>query len=296
MATSQASIATELSCKTILLATDFLSTSEAALPCVHALARMFDSTIIVVHAVPFESNYGLAAVPPMVGIDIEWQSAREALCSYKRRHPFAGLRHQFLLERGNTCGVIADLVEERHVDIVVVGSHGRHGVQKLFAGSIAEQIFRTVRCPVLTVGPSVKPLSENWTPRRILFSTESPSRSMHAFQHAFALAEAFHSELVLQQILPLVMREEQPALAAQYQKRLRDLLPADTAQQCTVSFDICFRLPEIGIVETAREREIDVIVIDAPRTHFPRWGSHMPGGALCDVITRAPCPVLTVSD
>lgn len=296
MATSQASItAAAVSYNTILLATDFLSTSEAALPCVQVLGRMFDSTVIVAHAVPFESNYGLAAVPPVAGIDIEWQSAREALNFYRNRHTFAGLRHQFLLERGDTRGVIANLVDRLNADLVVVGSHGRHGLHKVFAGSIAEQIFRTVSCPVLTVGPAVKPLRENWNPRRILFTTEFAPRSSHAFQHAFALAEAFHAELVLQQILPLVMREEQPALAALYEKRLGDLLPADS-QQRTITFDVSFRLPEIGILETAMEKEIDLIVMDVHHARFPRWDAHMPGDALCDVISRAPCPVLSMSD
>jgi nucleotide-binding universal stress UspA family protein len=295
MATSQASIAAAVSYKTILLATDFLSSSDAALPCVQNLARLFDSTVIVAHAVPFESLYGVAAVPPVAGIDIEWQSAREAMNSYKARHAFTGLRHEFLLERGNTCGVIADLVEHRHVDLVVVGSHGRHGLLKLFSGSIAEQIFRTVSCPVLTAGPAVKNLPENWSPRRILFSTEFAPRSTHAFQHAFALAETFHAELVLQHILPLVMRDEQPALVALYEKRLRDLLPAGSEQQLSITFDVCFRLPEVGILETAQQRDIDLIVMDVHRAHFPRWDAHMPGDSLCDVISKAHCPVLTVS-
>lgn len=295
MATSQASIAAAVSYNTILLATDFLSTSEAALPCVQVLARIFNSKVIVAHAVPFESNYGLAAVPPVAGIDIEWQSAREALTTYKQRHPFTGLRHEFLLERGNCRGVIADLVAHRHVDLVVVGSHGRHGLQKFFAGSMAEQIFRTVPCPVLTVGPAAKPLPENWSLRRILFSTEFAPRSMHAFQHAFTLAQAFHAELVLQQILPLAMREEQPSLTALYEKHLHDLIPTDSQPQCTITFDVSFRLPGVGILETAQEKEIDLIVMDAHRTHFPRWDAHVPGDALCHVISKAPCPVLTVS-
>jgi len=294
MATSQASIASAVAYKTVLFATDFLSSSEAALPCVQNLARLFDSTVIVAHAVPFESLTGLAAVPPVAGIDIEWQSAREALHSYKDRHPFAGIRHQFLLERGATRGVIADLVKRLHVDLVIVGSHGRHGLQKMVLGSIAEQIFRTLPCPVLTVGPAVKSLPENWSTRRILFSTTFAPASTHALQHAVALAEACHGELVLQHIVPLVMRDEQPTLTAFYEKRLRYLLRA-YSPQCTTRFDICFRLPEVGILETAKENDADLIVMGVHHAHFPRWDAHLPGGTACDVISKAHCPVLTVS-
>src|SRR5271157_6054361 len=127
MATSQASIAADF--KTILFATDFSSSSEAALPYVLGLAHRFDSKVIAVHAVPFEPLAGLAAVPPMVEIDLEWRDALRDMRTYEASNPFAG--------------------------------------------SFAEEIFRSVTCPILIVGPGVDPKpAENWAPRRILFATE----------------------------------------------------------------------------------------------------------------------------
>jgi len=292
MATSQASVA--VSYKTILLATDFRSSSEAALPCALNFARLFDSTVIAAHAVPFEPVAALASVPPSAGLDFEWGNAVEAMKTYQENHPFAGLRHEFILERGDTRDVIADLVVHRNVDLVVVGTHGRRGLQKVFSGSIAEQIFRTVPCPVLTVGPSAAHLPENWRPQRILFATEFAAGSVHAVPHALAIADANQAELTFLHIVPLVMREEQPKIAALYERRLRDLIPSGSEHYGAMTFDICFRLPETGILETAKERDVNLIVMGVHHAHFPRWDAHMPGTTASEVIAKAPCPVLTV--
>ena len=95
MATSQASVAATF--KTILFATDFSSSSEAALPYLLNLARCFDSTVLAVHAVPYEPLAGLAAVPPVIELDVEWREAVQAIRTYEDAHPFTGLRHEFIL-------------------------------------------------------------------------------------------------------------------------------------------------------------------------------------------------------
>src|SRR5271157_3137643 len=118
MATSQASIAADF--KTILFATDFSSSSEAALPYVLGLAHRFDSKVIAVHAVPFEPLAGLAAVPPMVEIDLEWRDALRDMRTYEASHPFTGVLHEFLLERGLPREVVSDLAARRGVDLVVL--------------------------------------------------------------------------------------------------------------------------------------------------------------------------------
>ena len=293
MATSQACAA--VSYKTILLATDFLSSSEAALPYVLSLARSFDSSVLVASAVPFQKLGGFAAVPPIVDVDFGWEDAIEAMQVFKDKHPFAGVRHEFLLERGDPREVIANLVQNRAVDLVVVGSHGRHGLHKLLIGSVAEQIFRTVRCPVLTIGPKVEPsLGESWQPRRILFATEFAEGSIHALPHALAVADANHGELLVLYAIPLVLFEKQSEMYRQFRQRLEDLISEQPPHICTVKSEVCFDLPAQGILDTARKREVGLIVMGVHHAHFARMGAHVPGSIACEVIDNAPCPVLTV--
>jgi nucleotide-binding universal stress UspA family protein len=294
MATSQASIA--VSYKTILLATDFRSSSEATLPYVSTLACCFGSMVIAAHAVPFEPLSGLAAVPPVWDIDLEWQSAQDAMRTYKETHPFQGIAHEFVLERGEPLGVIRDLVQQRSVDLVVQGTHGRRGLHKVFAGSVAEEIFRSVLCPVLTVGPKVQlPVGGNWQPRRILFATEFAEGSLHALPHALAIADATQAaELLILHTEMLVPWEEQSDMAVRARQRLGNLVPQAEPHRCSIAFEVCFDLPAPGILDKARTRQADLIVMGAHHASFPRFDAHMIGTTACEVISRAHCPVLTV--
>ena len=293
MATSQASIT--VCYKTILLATDFLPTTEAALPYVLSLAHSFDATVLATHAVPFEAISGLAAVPPNIALDYDWQDGQQAMQKYEKIHPFTGLHHEFLLERGEARAVIADVVERRNVDLVVLGTHGRHGFHKLFAGSVAEEIFRSIRCPVLTVGPAVPPLPDKeWKPRRILFATEFAEGSVHALPHALAIADANDAELLLLHTVPLVPWEQQSEMAAMYQQHLRKLIPEDTEHRCSIDVAVCFDLAAPGILATARDKKSDLIVMGVHHARLPKVDAHLLGTTSYEVVSKAHCPVLTV--
>ena len=293
MATSQASIAAGF--KTILFATDYSSSSEAALPYLLGLARRCDSTVIAVHAVPFEPLAGLAAVPPVVELDLEWRDALQAMHIYKEAHPFTGVRHEFLLERGFPRDVVADLAAQRGVDLVVLGTHGRQGFHKLFAGSFAEEIFRSVTCPILIVGPRADPKpAENWAPRRILFATEFDEGSIHALPCALALAEANEAELLIMHAVPLVPWEQQTELHDPYTQRLRKLVPEDVSRRCKIEFTVQFDLAAPAILTAARDQKADLIVMGVHHARLPRVDAHVPGTTACEVIGNAHCPVLTV--
>ncbi|MFZ3265906.1 MAG: universal stress protein [Terriglobales bacterium] len=292
MVTSQASVAASF--KTILFATDFASSSKAALPYLLSLAHRFDSTIIAVHAVPFEALSGLAAVPPMVEFDAEWRAALQAMRNYEQVNPFTGLRHKFVLEHGPLREVIEDLATQQAADLIVLGTHGRQGFRKLFAGSFAEEIFRTITCPILIVGPAVGPAPQAWKPKRILFATDFSAGSIHALPCAIALAEANDARLLVMHAVPLVPWEQQSDLDVTYQERLRKLIPEDRPQRCLIDVTVAFDLAAPGILTAAEELEADLIVMGVHRARLPRVDAHVPGTTASEVIGNAHCPVLTV--
>jgi nucleotide-binding universal stress UspA family protein len=296
MATSQATLATTF--KTILFPTDFASCSEAALPYLLNLARAFDSTVIAVHAVPFEPLSGLATVPPMVEFDAEWREALRALRTYEQAHPLTGLRHKFVMEHGPLREVIEDVAVQNTADLIVLGTHGRQGFHKLFAGSYAEEIFRTVTCPILIVGPNVDPAhAENWKPRRILFATEFEGGSLHALPCAIALADALaddNARLTVMHAVPLVPWEQQSELDVVYQQRLKKLVPEGLPHRCEIDYAVEFDLPGPGILSMADKIEADLIVMGVHHARLPRVDAHVPGTTASEVIGNARCPVLTV--
>jgi nucleotide-binding universal stress UspA family protein len=293
MATSQAS--TRLAFNTILFATDFSPSSEAAFPYALSLAHCYDSKVIVAHAVPFEPVAGITPVPPPADLDFNWQDAKQGMLKYADSRDFEGLRHEFLVERGYPPVIISDLIAHEGVDLVVLGTHGRKGLSKIFMGSIAEQIFRKATCPVLTVGPGseVKP-QQTWKPARILLATDFSKGSFHALPYAIALAEENHAELIVLHAAPLVPWEQQSDMGLYYQKRLEEMIPSGRQPSCKIDFAVRFDLAAPAILTMASDKQADLIVMGVHHTPLPAIDSHVPWTTACEVISDAHCPVLTV--
>jgi hypothetical protein len=83
-----------------------------------------------------------------------------------------GLPNETPLMHGDVSNVVADVISRNKIDLVVLGTHGRNGVSKFIWGSVAEQIFRNVWCPVLTVGPAAQPIKEGACFQKILLASD----------------------------------------------------------------------------------------------------------------------------
>ncbi len=59
--------------------------------------------------------------------------------------------YQHVLRTGDPAKIILEIEDEYDVDLIVLGTHGRKGVRRLFAGSVAESVIRSAHCPVLTL-------------------------------------------------------------------------------------------------------------------------------------------------
>jgi nucleotide-binding universal stress UspA family protein len=68
-----------------------------------------------------------------------------------------GLPHEFHFPVGDVWQNLANIIEGRDIDLLILGTHGRTGIGKVLMGSVAETVFRQATCPVLTVGPAVSP-------------------------------------------------------------------------------------------------------------------------------------------
>ena len=293
MATSQAS--TRIGFNSILFATDFSPSSEAAFPYALSLAHCYDSKVIVAHAVPIEPVAGMTPVPPPVDLDLEWQEAKQGMQKYADARDFEGLRHECLVEKGYPPAIITDLIAHEAVDLVVLGTHGRKGLSKLFMGSVAEQIFRKATCPVLTVGPGsqLKP-GQAWKLTCIMLATDFSKGSLHALPYAIALAEENHAELIMLHVAELVPWEQQEDMNRFYKKRLEEMIPSGQQPSCKMDFAVRFDLPATAILTMARDKQADLIVMGVHHTPLPAIDSHVPWTTACEVISGAHCPVLTV--
>jgi nucleotide-binding universal stress UspA family protein len=131
----------------ILFPTDFSHTGDAALSLATILARDTGATLIIVHVEEPPVAYGggemYYGVPEPAYEEIE-RMLREIT------PPDKNIAFEHRMITGDPASAIVRLAEEEHVDLIVMGTHGRTGLSRLLMGSVAEAIVRRAPCPVLT--------------------------------------------------------------------------------------------------------------------------------------------------
>jgi nucleotide-binding universal stress UspA family protein len=140
---------------TILVATDFGESSEAALTYGRDLARGFDATLHVLHVVQnVYAQLGTEAyvsVLPDLQHDVE-EAARIRLEGLLSEEDRAALHATPVIRTsGATASAIVEYANEAKIDLIITGTHGRGAVAHMLMGSVAERVVRTAPCPVLTV-------------------------------------------------------------------------------------------------------------------------------------------------
>lgn len=283
----------------ILFATDFSPCSEAALPHALAIARRFNSTVHVVHVMPAGKGQW---VPPEISSTTEQEQNRrfaEERITRLASESLEQVSHKVLLEQGNTWGVISKLIRERRIDLVIIGTHGRKGMQRLLLGSVAEQVLRLAPCPVLTVGPHVS--GKAWEEKQrteILYATDFSVHSCSAMPYVISLAQQLPAHLTLLHVGPPpkdMFSFERAPISSSSRARLRILVPPDVKLEPEPDLVVEFGDPAEIIVKVAALRSADLIVLGVRRGGaFARATTHLPEGVGYRVVCEAHCPVLTV--
>jgi nucleotide-binding universal stress UspA family protein len=138
-----------LAIKSILFPTDFSERSEVAFRLACSLARDHGARLIVLHVVAPPQTVAYEAMPMLPAYPPGYREELETrLRSLKAP---AGVAVDYRLEEGFAAAEIVTLAAEASADLIVMGTHGRTGLGRLLLGSVAEQVLRKAKCPVLTV-------------------------------------------------------------------------------------------------------------------------------------------------
>jgi nucleotide-binding universal stress UspA family protein len=142
----------------ILLATDLSEASSSATDEAFELARRLDIALLVVSVIDPRS---LLLPGGRFGARIDQvRERREQLAqALVERGREVGVPVSFLVWSGDPGDMIVEAAEAEHVEMIVVGSHGRGAVGRFFIGSVSEHVVRHAPCPVLVVRPREAPAS-----------------------------------------------------------------------------------------------------------------------------------------
>jgi nucleotide-binding universal stress UspA family protein len=282
--------------RNVLLATDFTPSSQTALLYALSIARRSRSRIIMAHVVnpPAQRLFGQDAVQR--ALDGAWREAQSEITNLLIDGKLEGLTHQVVVRQGEVWPELEKLIAEFQIDMLVTGTRGRSGVWKMLIGSTAESIFRRATCPVLTVGPRLAaPHPPVDGPKRVLYSTGFAPQSLNAGDYTLALALRQQANLAMMHVVRQV-ENDSPQRRAEIEKdakeKLAFLVPPDAALPARPDFFVRFGDPASAILEVAKEWSADLIVMGVRPAE--RDGGRITRPTAYNVVSNAPCPVLTV--
>ena len=139
---------TKLTRKNILLATDGSPSCETAVDRAIELAKDQSASLTAVSVVYTNDEY-IALAPGIVANLIG--KAKEKLATIRQKSKEAGVEINTVIKEGEAYEAINTLAQNSNVDLIVMGSHGKKGLQRLLMGSVTERTIGYAACPVLVV-------------------------------------------------------------------------------------------------------------------------------------------------
>jgi nucleotide-binding universal stress UspA family protein len=288
---------TRIAVKNIAFATDLSPTSFAALPYAAELARHFGARVFGFYA----QSPAVYVIPEMGAMPATVDEAQSAGQELKERlkEQLAGVPYEVVIGQGDTWAALERLIEERKIDLVVIGTHGRTGLGKALLGSVAEKIFRQAHCPVLSVGPHVtRKAPGGGETKEILYATDFSAAARAAAPYALSLAQESQARLTLLHVIekPIAGDLISPgAFIRSAADLLRETVPAEAGLWCEPHCEVEIGTPGEVILELARRREADLIVMGVKKPEAPvGLITHFGQATAYRVVCEARCPVLTV--
>src|SRR5262249_18341757 len=272
--------------ESVLVATDFTPASKMAMLYAMSIARRHRSKLLITHVVNSQSESAI-----MDG----WRAGQSEVTDHFVGGRLDGIDHELLVKSGGVWPVLAQLISERGVNLVVVGTRGRTGVRKFILGSVAEDIFRQSSCPVLTVGPNLVGQDPDLAPQRILTPTGFARHSLVAVKFALLLAQDLRSSIALMHVVtdPAASGANKEQARQEREARLQTLIPEDAQLASPPTFFVEFGSAAEKIVSTAMEWNANLIMLGLRHVEEESRGESTWARAY-EIVRQASCPVLTI--
>ena len=289
--------------KRILFATDFSACAQHAETYAALLAERYGAALDVLHVV--ELNPGMDPDFPVNALylkDLQEQADKQfaQTLTRLRQRKLEVADHRAV---GMPSAQIASMASKYGSDLVVVGTHGRSGLEHILLGSTAERVVTMAPCPVLTVrlAASAAPPPTSIKIASVLVPIDFSDCSVDALEYATQVAKNFAASLRILHVLEPASygidfttndSAERNRVRDRVHSNLEKLSAAICATGLTVNTAQRGGIPWESILLTAQESMSDLIVMG---THGRRGISHVLKGSVAEaVLRRSSCPVLTV--
>lgn len=289
----------------ILCPIDFSDASRHALEHAVAIAKWYESQIVALHVIPvlpppptlFAESRADAAPD-----DTERQALEGQLRAWLEPADRAGLKTDLLIDQGNPVPDILGRASSLPADLIVIGTHGLGGFDRLMLGSVAEKVLRKAACPVMTVPPAAASAAR--VPyARLLCPVDFSEPSQAALQFAYSVAEESDAHITILHVIDWPADDEllvEGFDVSQFRQRVEEtargrleaLVTEDVRVWCKPETKVDYGKPYRRILEQAEREGSDLIVIGV-RGRNP-LDLTLLGSTANHVVRRAVCPVLTI--
>ena len=287
-----------VSLKSVLYLTDFSEPSAAALPFAFSIARKHGAHLYALHVLL--PCIAASLTPELTAMAVA--AAEESAQTNVQRldSQLVGVPHDTVIERAiDVWDAVERAIKDFRIGLVVLGTHGRTGAEKLLLGSVAEEIFRRCAIPVLTIGPNVRHGVHSAAEfRRVIFASDFTPASLTAAPYAVSFVEDDYARLILLHVMKTPQQDKsgtRPELSvAEAIHKLYEAVPEHTGFPSSPEVVVEFGDPGERILEIAKQRHADLVVLGARASAHPEAVTHLSRATAHKVVAHAPCPVMTV--
>jgi len=270
--------------KRILVPTDFSEQAENALKVAAQIAKRNDSEIYVLNSLELPTHLAssgeTSAMPEsLFFIKLAKKHFEELL---KKPYLEGLLIHEAIIGHGEVYNDVQEVVKEKDIDLVIMGSHGINGFMEMFIGSNTEKVVRTSETPVLVI----KNEHTNFKINRFVYATDFSEECKAPFKKAQEIASITDADL----ILLYVNTPNNFVTTTEINKKIKEFTKNIETDNHTVSIYNDTSI-EKGILSFASEIEADLIGLG---THGRKGLSHFFNGSISeDLVNHANMPVIT---
>jgi nucleotide-binding universal stress UspA family protein len=292
----------------ILCPIDFSDVSIRALTYATALAAWYEARLDVLHVAAGFEDSPLSERAGHTGERFIPTAREDILSEMGRAIDAAGAAGQVsatLTQEGRAHQVIADYARTQASDLIVMGTHGRSGFNRLLLGSVTEKVLRIAPCPVLTVPPaSAGPTIAGVVFKRVICAIDYSPSSLASLRYALELGRQAAGRVTVLYALEY-LEPDQPFTEVDVDSAKRRQLFTDHARErlhvelglepttwCEIDEVVAVDRAYRAILQEARTSEADLIVMGAQGMsglELMVYGSNTQ-----HVLRAATCPVLTV--
>jgi len=228
------------------------------------------------------------------------ESGKEQLQEFVKNHTHDAIQPELVVHLGMAPDSILSFAQVQKADVIVMGTHGRRGYDRLMLGSVTDRVMRRAPCPVLAVpkAPQGPMAAGEEQPHlhhlnRILFCTDFSENSERALNYAISATTEYDAELTLLHVLEEVpspaKREEAIAAAT---RQLDQLIPPEGRKALKIKTAVRIGKPYRQIIQLALEAQIDMVTMGVRGRGALDLAVF--GSTTYRVMQLGPCPVLAV--